>query len=62
MGTLIRKLADFGTRKTDIWSYRSPLWSGGLLGPYFFKHEDGTIITVNGNTNRNKINDLFVSV
>lgn len=36
------------------------LWSGGIIGPYFFQNEDGATITVNGDTYRTMITDFFV--
>jgi len=36
------------------------LWSGGIIGPYFFEDEGGATVTVNGDTYRTMITDFFV--
>ena len=36
------------------------LWSGGIIGPYFFEDEGGATVTVNGDTYRTMITDFFM--
>lgn len=34
-------------------------WSGGVIGPHFFKNDVGEAITVNGERYRSMINNFF---
>ena len=42
-------------KKVTVWCF---LFSGGIIGPYFFKNEVGKL--VNGSRNRNMISDWFL--
>ncbi|XP_069964574.1 uncharacterized protein [Bactrocera oleae] len=43
--------------KLTVWC---ALWAGGIIGPYFFKNDDGQNITVNGALYRAMITDFFI--
>ena len=36
------------------------LWSGSIIGPYFFENKNGATITVNGDSVHTMTTDLFV--
>ncbi|GFX88059.1 putative DD41D transposase [Trichonephila clavipes] len=36
------------------------LWAGGIIGPYFFKNDEGHNVTVNGNWYRAMITNFFI--
>ncbi|GFX07781.1 uncharacterized protein TNCV_4160501 [Trichonephila clavipes] len=36
------------------------LWAGGIIGPYFFKHDEGHNVTVNGDRYRALITNFFI--
>ena len=36
------------------------LWAGGIIGPYFFKNDDGRHVTVNGARYRAIISDFLL--
>ncbi|GFT91331.1 putative transposable element [Trichonephila clavipes] len=45
-------------RKTDtVWC---ALWAGGIIGPYFFKNDEGHKVTVNGDRYRAMITNFFI--
>ncbi|GFV90105.1 putative transposable element [Trichonephila clavipes] len=37
------------------------LWAGGIIGPYFFKNDEGHNVTVNGDRYRAMMNNFFIS-
>ncbi|GFV49262.1 uncharacterized protein TNCV_237961 [Trichonephila clavipes] len=41
--------------KLTVWS---ALWSGGIIGPYFFKNDEGHNVTVNGDRYRAMITNF----
>ncbi|GFV97005.1 hypothetical protein TNCV_4352171 [Trichonephila clavipes] len=48
-----------------IWSEANPqvycaLWAGGIIGPYFFKNDEGHNVTVNGDRYRAMITNFFI--
>ncbi|GFX88994.1 putative DD41D transposase [Trichonephila clavipes] len=43
--------------KLTVWC---ALWAGGIIGPYFFKKDEGHNITVNGDRYRAMITNLFI--
>lgn len=43
--------------KVTVWC---GLWAGGIIGPYFFKGDDGRNVTVNGERYRLMIDDFFL--
>lgn len=43
--------------KCTVWC---GLWAGGIIGPYFFKNEEGQRVTVNGNRYRTMINEFLL--
>ncbi|GFX50895.1 putative transposable element [Trichonephila clavipes] len=43
--------------KRIIWC---ALWAGGIIGPYFFKNDEGHNVTVNGDLYRALINNFFI--
>lgn len=43
--------------KTTVWC---GLWAGGIIGPYFFKNEEGRNVTVNGARYRAMITDYLL--
>ncbi|GFV60280.1 hypothetical protein TNCV_3469161 [Trichonephila clavipes] len=70
MATSTNKTAAFGvklvyptcrntvtSRKTDVWC---ALWAGGIIGPYFFKNDEGHNVTVNGDRYRAMITNFFI--
>ncbi|GFV32948.1 transposase [Trichonephila clavipes] len=53
-----RTLLFFGLiEKLTVWC---ALWSGGIIGPYFFKNDEGHNVTVNGDRYRAKIINFFI--
>ncbi|GFT96219.1 uncharacterized protein TNCV_3906651 [Trichonephila clavipes] len=40
-----------------VWS---ALWAGGIIGPYFFKNDEGPNVTVNGDRYRAMITNFFI--
>ncbi|GFW44418.1 transposable element Tc3 transposase [Trichonephila clavipes] len=45
------------TEKLTVWS---ALWAGGIIGPYFFKNDEGRNVTVNGDRYRAMITNFFI--
>ncbi|GFT87869.1 transposable element Tc3 transposase [Trichonephila clavipes] len=43
--------------KRTVWC---ALWAGGIIGPYFFKHDEGHNVTVNGDRYRAIITNFFI--
>ncbi|GFT33586.1 transposase [Trichonephila clavipes] len=43
--------------KLTVWC---ALWAGGIIGPYFFKNDEGHNVTVNGDRYRNMITNFFI--
>ncbi|GFV06719.1 putative DD41D transposase [Trichonephila clavipes] len=43
--------------KLTVWC---ALWAGGIIGPYFFKHDEGHNVTVNGDRYRTMITNFFI--
>ncbi|GFW36383.1 uncharacterized protein TNCV_3713021 [Trichonephila clavipes] len=43
--------------KLTVWC---TLWAGGIIGPYFFKNDEGHNITVNGDRYRAMITNFFI--
>ncbi|GFT74484.1 putative transposable element [Trichonephila clavipes] len=43
--------------KLTVWC---ALWAGGIIGPYFFKNDEGHNLTVNGDRNRVMITNFFI--
>ncbi|GFV80158.1 uncharacterized protein TNCV_1477201 [Trichonephila clavipes] len=43
--------------KLTVWG---ALWTGGIIGPYFFKNDEGHNVTVNGDRYRAMITNFFV--
>ncbi|GFX11303.1 uncharacterized protein TNCV_2803671 [Trichonephila clavipes] len=39
---------------------RCALWAGGIIGPYFFKNDEGHNVTVNGDRYRAMITNFFI--
>ncbi|GFX13164.1 uncharacterized protein TNCV_2989281 [Trichonephila clavipes] len=39
---------------------RCALWAGGIIGPYFFKNDEGHSVTVNGDRYRAMITNFFI--
>ncbi|GFU41625.1 DUF4817 domain-containing protein [Trichonephila clavipes] len=46
------------SEKLTVWC---ALWAGGIIGPYFFKNDEGHNVTVNGDRYRAMITNFFVS-
>ncbi|GFV72420.1 putative DD41D transposase [Trichonephila clavipes] len=44
--------------KLTVWC---ALWAGGIIGPYFFKNDEGHIVTVNGDWYRSMITNFFIA-
>ncbi|GFV39649.1 uncharacterized protein TNCV_4183541 [Trichonephila clavipes] len=44
-------------KKLTVWC---ALWAGGIIGPYFFKNDEGHNITVNGDRYRAMITNFFI--
>ncbi|GFT75711.1 putative DD41D transposase [Trichonephila clavipes] len=44
--------------KLTVWC---ALWAGGIIGPYFFKNDEGHYVTVNGDRYRAMITNFFIS-
>ncbi|GFW78091.1 uncharacterized protein TNCV_135611 [Trichonephila clavipes] len=45
------------TSRKTVWC---ALWAGGIIGPYFFKNDEGHNVTVNGDRYRAMINNFFI--
>ncbi|GFW08529.1 hypothetical protein TNCV_2775511 [Trichonephila clavipes] len=43
--------------KLTVWC---PLWAGGIIGPYFFKNDEGHNVPVNGDRYRAMITNFFI--
>ncbi|GFX64897.1 uncharacterized protein TNCV_450351 [Trichonephila clavipes] len=43
--------------KLAVWD---ALWAGGIIGPYFFKNDEGNNVTVNGDRYRATITNFFI--
>ncbi|GFT35410.1 putative DD41D transposase [Trichonephila clavipes] len=43
--------------KLTVWC---ALWAGGIIGPYFFKNDEGHNVTVNGDRHRAIITNFFI--
>ncbi|GFW56906.1 complement C5 [Trichonephila clavipes] len=43
--------------KLNVWC---ALWAGGIIGPYFFKNDEGYNVTVNGDRYRAMITNFFI--
>ncbi|GFU20893.1 putative transposable element [Trichonephila clavipes] len=43
--------------KLTVWC---ALWAGGIIGPYFFKSDEGHNVTVNGDRYRAMITNFFI--
>ncbi|GFX04816.1 putative transposable element [Trichonephila clavipes] len=43
--------------KLTVWC---ALWAGGIIGPYFFKNDEGHKVTVNGDQYRAMITNFFI--
>ncbi|GFY15540.1 putative transposable element [Trichonephila clavipes] len=43
--------------KLTVWC---ALWAGGIIGPYFFKNDEGPNFTVNGDQYRTMITNFFI--
>ncbi|GFS82442.1 uncharacterized protein TNCV_4777551 [Trichonephila clavipes] len=43
--------------KRTVWCV---LWAGGIIGPYFFKNDEGHNVTVHGDRYRAMITDFFI--
>ncbi|GFX30981.1 hypothetical protein TNCV_2024841 [Trichonephila clavipes] len=43
--------------KLTVWC---ALWAGGIIGPYFFKNNEGHNVTVNGDRYRAMITNFFI--
>ncbi|GFY04756.1 uncharacterized protein TNCV_420101 [Trichonephila clavipes] len=44
-------------RKLTVWY---ALWAGGIIGPYFFKNDEGHNVTVNGDRYRAMMTNFFI--
>ncbi|GFS68713.1 uncharacterized protein TNCV_1959171 [Trichonephila clavipes] len=51
-----KKLGAHETKLT-VWC---ALWAGGIIGPYFFKNDEGHNVTVNGDRYRAMITNFFI--
>ncbi|GFV36058.1 putative DD41D transposase [Trichonephila clavipes] len=47
----------FHPEKLSVWC---ALWAGGIIGPYFFKNDEGHNVTVNGDRYRAMITNFFI--
>ncbi|GFX74341.1 DUF4817 domain-containing protein [Trichonephila clavipes] len=45
------------SEKLTVWC---ALWAGGIIGPYFFKNDEGHNVTVNGDVYRAMITNFFI--
>ncbi|GFW24688.1 putative transposable element [Trichonephila clavipes] len=45
------------TEKLTVWC---ALWAGGIIGPYFFKNDEGHKVTVNGDRYRAMVTNFFI--
>ncbi|GFT49842.1 hypothetical protein TNCV_3359871 [Trichonephila clavipes] len=70
MATSTNKTAAFGVmliheclpkhryiQKKTVWC---ALWASGIIGPYFFKNDEGHNVTVNGDRYRAMITNFFI--
>ncbi|GFU48455.1 uncharacterized protein TNCV_221541 [Trichonephila clavipes] len=71
MATSTNKTAAFGVKLIHKCMSKTPLhpekltvwcalWAGGIIGPYFFKNDEGHNVTVNGDRHRAMITNLFI--
>ncbi|GFT75628.1 putative transposable element [Trichonephila clavipes] len=51
------RLRRIAAKKLTVWC---ALWAGGIIGPYFFKNDEGHNVTVNGDRYRAMINNFFI--
>ncbi|GFW47352.1 uncharacterized protein TNCV_335221 [Trichonephila clavipes] len=51
------RLLEPETEKLTVWC---ALWAGGIIGPYFFKNDEGHNVTVNGDRYRAMITNFFI--
>ena len=68
---LINKIVVFGVLKIEVIEERPlhsdkvtvscALWSEGVIGPYFFENNGGTIVKINSKCNGHMITDFFLS-
>jgi len=42
-------------QRVTVW-----LWSGGIIGPFFFENEQGAAVTVNGERYRAMLNEFLL--
>ncbi|GFS73713.1 transposable element Tc3 transposase [Trichonephila clavipes] len=49
-----------GPKRDGRCSRFSALWAGGIIGPYFFKNDEGHNVTVNGDRYRAMITNFFI--
>ncbi|GFV42157.1 histone-lysine N-methyltransferase SETMAR [Trichonephila clavipes] len=54
--TCLQNFGSYVERKT-VWC---ALWAGGIIGPYFFKNDEGDNVTVNGDRYRAMITNFFI--
>ncbi|GFX05245.1 DUF4817 domain-containing protein [Trichonephila clavipes] len=54
IGSLVASECD---EKLTVWC---ALWAGGIIGPYFFKYDEGHNVTVNGDLYRAMITNFFI--
>ncbi|GFX04344.1 putative DD41D transposase [Trichonephila clavipes] len=47
----------FHPEKLTVWC---ALWAGGIIGPYFFKNDEGHNVAVNGDRQRTMITNFFI--
>ncbi|GFV51280.1 putative transposable element [Trichonephila clavipes] len=55
--TLILEEAQDQVEKLTVWC---ALWAGGIIGPYFFKNDEGYNVTVNGDRYRAMITNFLI--
>ncbi|GFX92756.1 uncharacterized protein TNCV_4876131 [Trichonephila clavipes] len=49
-----------GRKMTQLKTVWCALWAGGIIGPYFFKNDEGHNVTVNGDRYRAMITNFFI--
>ncbi|GFU24577.1 uncharacterized protein TNCV_2265211 [Trichonephila clavipes] len=54
---LFCELLDVIAEKLTVWC---ALWAGGIIGPYFFKNNEGHNVTVDGDRYRAMITNFFI--
>ncbi|GFV30919.1 putative DD41D transposase [Trichonephila clavipes] len=54
------RLPDTGLMALKKLTVRCALWAGGIIGPYFFKNDEGHNVTVNGDRYRAMITNFFI--